>query len=74
MLTNLNKKFIVFDTLVPVLIEKISDLSESLILPNADKRNYRSKIRMSTTSIAMIAVLAATLAGTTVLSTDSSFA
>ncbi|MGH9925178.1 MAG: hypothetical protein ACRD5B_07340 [Nitrososphaeraceae archaeon] len=74
MLTNLNKKFIVFDTLVPVLIEKISDLSESLILPNADKRNYRSKIRMSTTSIAMIAVLAATLVGTTVLSTDSSFA
>ena len=73
-LTNLNKKFIVFDTLVPVLIEKISDLSESLILPNADKRNYRSKIRMSTTSIAMIAVLAATLVGTTVLSTDSSFA
>jgi hypothetical protein len=57
-----------------VLIEKISDLSESLILPNADKQNYRSEIRMSTTSIAMIAVLAATLVGTTVLSTDSSFA
>jgi hypothetical protein len=38
-LTNLNKKFIVFDTPVPVLIEKISDLSESLILPNADKPN-----------------------------------
>ena len=36
-LTNLNKKFIVFDILVPVLIEKISDILESLNLLNTDK-------------------------------------
>ena len=36
-LTNLNKKFIVFDILVPVLIEKISDILDSLNLLNTDK-------------------------------------
>jgi hypothetical protein len=44
-------------------------------VPNADKQNCRSEIRMNkTTSIAMTAVLAATLVGITVLATDSAFA
>jgi hypothetical protein len=73
-LTNLNKKFIVFDTLVPVLIENISDISESPILLNADKHNSRSSYQMNIKYIAIVAVLATTLVGTTAITADSAFA
>ena len=44
-------------------------------MSNVDKQNNRSEIRMNkTTSIAMIAVLAATLVGTMALTTGSAFA
>ena len=57
-----------------VLIEKISDKNQSPILLNADKHNSRFCYQMNSKYIAMIAVIAATLVGTTAITADSAFA
>ena len=57
-----------------VLIEKISDISESPILLNADKRNSRSCYQMNIKYIAIVAVIAAILVGTTAITTENAFA
>ena len=43
-------------------------------MPNADKLNSRSDTSMNFKYIAMVAVIAATLVGTTVITADSAFA
>ena len=57
-----------------VLIENISDINESPILLNVDKHNSRFCYQMNSKYIAMIAVIAATLVGTTAITADSAFA
>jgi hypothetical protein len=57
-----------------VLIENISDISKSLILPNTDKPNSHYCYQMNIKYIAIVAVIAATLVGTTVLTADSALA
>ena len=43
-------------------------------MPNVDKLGSRSVTRMNTKYIAIVAVIAATLMGTTVITADSAFA
>jgi len=58
-----------------VLIEKISDLSQSPFLLNADKHNFRSCYQMNTKYMFIIAAMAVMLIGvTTLATTDSAFA
>jgi hypothetical protein len=57
-----------------VLIVKISDLSESMHFHNTDKHNSRSSYQMNIKYIAIVAVIAATLVGTTAITADSAFA
>ncbi len=58
-----------------VLIEKISDLSQSPFLLNADKHNFRSCYQMNTQYMFIIAAMAVMLIGATVFATtDSAFA
>jgi hypothetical protein len=58
-----------------VLIEKISDLSQSPFLLNADKHNFRSCYQMNTKYMFVIAAMAVMLIGaTTLATTDSAFA
>jgi hypothetical protein len=57
-----------------VLTENLSDINESPILLNADKHDSRFCYQMNSKYIVMIAVIAATLAGTTVITADNVFA
>ena len=54
------------------LIEKISDINESLILLNADKHHSRSAARINTKYTVVIAVMAVMLIGATAFATSES--
>jgi hypothetical protein len=56
------------------LIENISDINRSPILLNSDKHTYRYANRMNAKYMFVIAVIAATLVGTTITTADSALA
>jgi hypothetical protein len=69
-----NECFNVKNYLIIVLIEKISDISESPNLLNANKHNFPFFINMNSKYMFIVATMAVLLVGATAFATDNAFA